>query len=317
MRRGFCWRIESSSTTASSLIKTRRCYSFSAKIPAVPVQFFPRRSARDVIPSVRSGSCVVARHRFFSAVPTALRDAVATSSGGTVSGTNPCPLPHEDISHSCFPTDLPLSNPKLSTPATSRSSSHEGGGPSVLLAEPPPAVPSSLLVGTGFETAVGNWLLVTGGFLFGMIIIGGYTRLSGSGLSMTNWKFEGQIPPTSLSAWEVEYARYRETPEYLQLHKASMDLEDFKRIYFVEWFHRMWGRATGLFFVLPLPYFLWQRALTVKLGLQLGSLLGFGVGQAFLGWWMVRSGFVSSDVHMPLSNNKAPRVSVGTSLLRG
>ncbi|CAD7938038.1 unnamed protein product [Amoebophrya sp. A25] len=169
---------------------------------------------------------------------------------------------------------------------------------------------SQLVSVPSLNTAVGAWLLGTAGMLFGMIVIGGYTRLSGSGLSMTKWEFQGTLLPANEELWQQEFTAYKETPEYKKLHAGTMDLDGFKRIYFVEWFHRMWGRGLGLVFGLPLLYLgAYRRALTPMLGARLGGLLVLGASQAFIGWWMVRSGFVDPKEHMPHSDNKVPRVS--------
>eukprot|EP00392_Amoebophrya_sp_AT5.2_P010487 g10549.t1 len=196
----------------------------------------------------------------------------------------------------------------------------------------PTASPTCALVAVPeSRQAVAAWLFATAGCLFGMIVIGGYTRLSGSGLSMTKWKFQGTLLPPTKEAWEAEFAAYRKTPEYQKLHAGTMDLPHFQRIYFVEWFHRMWGRMTGLVFGVPLLVFL-SRAevfkfaktkssfattflskkcpLTPRLGLQLTGLLALGISQAVVGWWMVRSGFVDPKEHMPHSDNPAVLVAI-------
>ncbi len=95
----------------------------------------------------------------------------------------------------------------------------------------------------GWETEIGSWLFGIAGMCFGMIVIGGYTRLSGSGLSMTSWKFTGRFLPVGKDEWERQFGIYKETPEYKKLHRGTMDLDEFKMIYFTEWFHRMWGRC--------------------------------------------------------------------------
>jgi cytochrome c oxidase assembly protein subunit 15 len=143
-----------------------------------------------------------------------------------------------------------------------------------------------------------------------MIAIGGYTRLSGSGLSMTNWKIQGRRLPWSHEEWVREFEEYKQYPEYQRLHKGMMDLDEFKRIYFVEWFHRMWGRTVGVLFAVPLAYFSVRRILKANLAIRLTGLFGLGLSQAFVGWWMVRSGMENPEKHTPtLGSNQRPRVS--------
>jgi len=166
------------------------------------------------------------------------------------------------------------------------------------------------LVAAGYETQVGLWLLGTSGLLYTMIAIGGYTRLSGSGLSMTDWRIEGRRLPWSEEEWVREFEEYKTFPEYQLLNKGMMDLDDFKRIYFVEWFHRMWGRAVGALFAVPLAYFSARRILKAPLAFRLTGLFGLGLSQAFVGWWMVRSGLEDPQKHTPtLGANQRPRVS--------
>lgn len=166
------------------------------------------------------------------------------------------------------------------------------------------------LVAEGFEKQVGIWLLGTSATLYTMIAIGGYTRLSGSGLSMTDWRLQGEGIPWSEEGWVREYEEYKKYPEYTRLNKGMMDLDDFKRIYFVEWFHRMWGRTVGLLFAGPAVYFGFRRALKAPLAFRLTALFSLGLSQAFVGWWMVRSGMEAPEKHTPtLGANQRPRVS--------
>lgn len=165
------------------------------------------------------------------------------------------------------------------------------------------------LVRAGYEKKVGWWLVGTSGMLYSMIAIGGYTRLSGSGLSMTDWRIEGRSLPRSEEQWLMEFKEYKQFPEYQRLH-PNMQVDEFKQIYFVEWFHRMWGRSAGVLFALPLGYFMARRALKAPLAIRLTGLLGLGLSQAYVGWWMVRSGFDKPEVHTPtLGPNQRPRVS--------
>ncbi|KAF4753992.1 Cytochrome c oxidase assembly protein cox15 [Perkinsus olseni] len=145
-------------------------------------------------------------------------------------------------------------------------------------------------VKSGWEKPVGYWLLGTSGLLAGMVLVGGYTRLSGAGLSMTNWKFQGSLPPNTPEAWEHEFLRYQEFPEYKRIHKNAMTVDEFKEIYLIEWFHRMLGRGIGIFFGVPFMFLSLSRVIKWPLGSRLGLLLGAGATQGLVGWWMVRSG---------------------------
>ncbi|HLW33459.1 MAG TPA: COX15/CtaA family protein, partial [Aequorivita sp.] len=136
------------------------------------------------------------------------------------------------------------------------------------------------------------WLL-TGCFLiFVMIVVGGITRLTHSGLSISSYKLiTGTIPPLNEAQWIAEFEHYQQFPEYQKLH-SHFDLEDFKDIYFWEYIHRVLGRLLGIVFIIPFLYFLFKRQLTkstIKKSLILLFLGGF---QGFLGWYMVKSGLV-------------------------
>ncbi|KAJ1445794.1 COX15/CtaA family [Pelagophyceae sp. CCMP2097] len=122
----------------------------------------------------------------------------------------------------------------------------------------------------------------------GMVTVGGITRLTKSGLSMTDWKVQGTMPPTTLAQWTVEFERYKLFPEWQQ--RKSMTLEEFKFIFWWEYGHRMLGRCVGVAFVGPLIYFAARGRLTAQLKPRLALLLGLGASQGFIGWWMVQSG---------------------------
>ena len=111
---------------------------------------------------------------------------------------------------------------------------------------------------------VSYWLLLITFLVALMIIIGGLTRLTDSGLSITKWDlFSGIIPPLSLSAWESSFSLYKQIPEY-QLLNSSMSLEDFKTIYWWEYFHRLLGRVVGIFYILPLLFFTIKKIITAS-----------------------------------------------------
>lgn len=157
-----------------------------------------------------------------------------------------------------------------------------------------PAATSPLAVDKAARAsrAVGTWLLACAGMVFAMAIIGAITRLTESGLSITEWKpITGAIPPLSHADWLVEFEKYRQIPEYKILNKG-MSLEEFKFIYFWEWFHRLWGRLIGVVFLVPFVWFWATGRLTPALKLRGTGLLLLGGLQGFIGWFMVQSGLV-------------------------
>ena len=125
-----------------------------------------------------------------------------------------------------------------------------------------------------------------------MVIVGGATRLTDSGLSITEWKpVTGAVPPLSEEAWLTEFEKYKQIPEYVEVN-FGMSLSEFKNIYWWEWGHRMLGRVIGLAFLFPFSIFALTGALTRRLSLQLFGLFVLGGMQGALGWWMVASGLV-------------------------
>ena len=139
--------------------------------------------------------------------------------------------------------------------------------------------------------AVGWWLIGTSGAVFGMVVVGGITRLTRSGLSMVDWRPQGRRMPSTEEEWQLEFDKYKQFPEYQRLYAGTdMSVEDFKNIYFWEWFHRMWGRSIGLVFGLPLAYFSMRGQIPRSLMPTLGGLFLLGGGQGLVGWWMVKSG---------------------------
>jgi cytochrome c oxidase assembly protein subunit 15 len=141
--------------------------------------------------------------------------------------------------------------------------------------------------------AIANWLLAVASLVFLMVVVGGITRLTESGLSITEWKpVTGAIPPLTQADWEEAFRKYQQIPEY-QLLKQGMSLADFKFIFFWEWVHRLLGRVIGLAFALPLIWFAVQRAIPKGYGPRLVALLALGGLQGAIGWWMVASGLVN------------------------
>lgn len=138
--------------------------------------------------------------------------------------------------------------------------------------------------------SVAYWLLGSAVSVFGIVVFGGLTRLTESGLSITEWRpVTGSFPPMNQDHWEYEYNRYKQSPEFKMLN-SHMDLEDFKQIYWMEWGHRLWGRVVGITFLLPTIYFVARRRVSKPMAWRLGgicALIGF---QGVIGWWMVKSG---------------------------
>ncbi|MET3925692.1 COX15/CtaA family protein [Devosia sp. 2618] len=134
------------------------------------------------------------------------------------------------------------------------------------------------------------WLYVMAFMVLCMVMVGGMTRLTGSGLSITTWRpISGIIPPMSEAEWMAEFAGYKLIPQY-EVYNHWMTLEDFKGIFWWEWIHRFLGRMLGFAFAIPFVVFLVQKRLTRDMALPLVGLFLLGGFQGFLGWWMVSSG---------------------------
>jgi cytochrome c oxidase assembly protein subunit 15 len=143
---------------------------------------------------------------------------------------------------------------------------------------------------TARPAALAAWLGGVALLVFLMVVVGGITRLTESGLSITEWKpVTGALPPLNEAQWMAEFEKYRQIPEYQQINRG-MSLAAFKFIYFWEWFHRLLGRLIGLAFALPLAWFALRRAIPEGYGLRLTALLALGGLQGAIGWWMVTSG---------------------------
>ena len=136
------------------------------------------------------------------------------------------------------------------------------------------------------------WLLTGCVLIFIMVVVGGITRLTHSGLSISNYKLiSGTIPPLNETEWQEAFELYKQYPEYQKLNN-HFGLEDFKDIYFWEWLHRVIGRFIGLVFLIPFLYFLVTKQLTKPTIKKAILLLFMGAFQGFLGWYMVKSGLV-------------------------
>ncbi len=138
--------------------------------------------------------------------------------------------------------------------------------------------------------AVGVWLGCLAALVFAMVLVGGVTRLTESGLSIVEWKpVTGVFPPLSEADWQAEFAKYKTIPQYQQLN-YGMSLDAFKAIYWWEWSHRLLGRVILAAFLLPFLWFLWRRAFDRRTGFALGAIFALGAVQGGVGWWMVMSG---------------------------
>ena len=137
-----------------------------------------------------------------------------------------------------------------------------------------------------------TWLMCVAGLVFAMVVVGGITRLTESGLSITEWKpITGALPPLNEASWLSEFEKYKQIPEYTQINgPAGMTLAEFKFIYFWEWIHRLLGRVIGLAFALPLAWFWLKKAIPAGYKPRLLALLALGALQGTIGWWMVSSG---------------------------
>ncbi|MCF8480569.1 MAG: COX15/CtaA family protein [Rhodospirillum sp.] len=143
------------------------------------------------------------------------------------------------------------------------------------------------------ERAVGLWLLLCAGLVGLMVIIGGLTRLTDSGLSMVEWKpLTGFIPPLGETQWSDLFEKYKQFPEYQRVN-GGMDLEGFKGIFWLEFIHRVLGRLIGLTFALPFLAFLITRRIPPRSAPRYGFLFILGGLQGLLGWYMVKSGLIS------------------------
>jgi heme a synthase len=135
------------------------------------------------------------------------------------------------------------------------------------------------------------WLIVCAVMVFAMVVLGGATRLTESGLSMVHWKPLHILPPLNAQEWAEEFAAYQQFPEF-QKKNTWMSVEDFQQIFWLEYMHRLWGRTIGLVFFLPFVYFLWRGWVDKPLAWKLAGLFALGGAQGVLGWYMVASGLV-------------------------
>jgi cytochrome c oxidase assembly protein subunit 15 len=138
--------------------------------------------------------------------------------------------------------------------------------------------------------AIRVWLLAVAALIFAMVLVGGATRLTESGLSITEWQpVTGTIPPLSDAAWQAEFDKYKTIPQYQKMNRG-MSLAEFKTIFWWEWTHRLLGRLIGAAFLLPFLLFLWRGWVEPSLRSRLWAIFGLGAVQGAVGWWMVASG---------------------------
>ena len=138
--------------------------------------------------------------------------------------------------------------------------------------------------------AIRLWLYIVAALIFAMVVVGGATRLTESGLSITEWQpVTGTLPPLSEGQWQAEFQKYQAIPQYRQLN-TGMSLRDFKTIYWWEWAHRLVGRVIGVVFFVPFVWFLWRGWIPPNRRAGLWTILALGALQGAIGWWMVASG---------------------------
>jgi cytochrome c oxidase assembly protein subunit 15 len=142
------------------------------------------------------------------------------------------------------------------------------------------------------NTAVMNWLFIFAFIVALLIVFGGFVRLTRSGLSIVEWNpISGVIPPIGQQAWQEEFTKYQATPEFQQIN-IGMTLPEYKLIFYMEWVHRIIARLAGLFYAIPVFYFLIKKIIPFK---EFGVYFAMGmlfIGQAFMGWYMVSSGLI-------------------------
>ena len=141
---------------------------------------------------------------------------------------------------------------------------------------------------------VARWLLVCCALVFAMVVLGGVTRLTGSGLSMVDWRpVTGWLPPLGADAWAQEFSRYQASPEFAKVN-SHMSVDDFKGIFWLEYLHRLLGRVIGVVFLLPFLFFAWRGYIARRELPKYGLMFLLGAFQGALGWYMVKSGLVDN-----------------------
>jgi len=144
------------------------------------------------------------------------------------------------------------------------------------------------------QKPIAVWLLICCVLVFAMVVVGGVTRLTDSGLSIVEWQpIIGTMPPVTQGDWDEMLEKYRASPQYQQINKG-MSLDEFKNIFWWEYFHRLLGRLIGVVFFIPFVYFLVKKQIDKPLGFKLAGMFILGGLQGFMGWYMVKSGLVDN-----------------------
>ncbi|MDH3441694.1 MAG: COX15/CtaA family protein, partial [Gammaproteobacteria bacterium] len=147
---------------------------------------------------------------------------------------------------------------------------------------------------TDANRIVARWLLVCCALVFVMVVLGGVTRLTGSGLSMVDWRpVTGILPPLSDAAWQETFEMYQATPEFQKVN-SDMDVNDFKGIFWLEYLHRLLGRTIGIVFLLPFLFYAWRGYIRRDEWPKYTAMFVLGGLQGVLGWYMVKSGLVDN-----------------------
>src|SRR5215204_6765823 len=148
------------------------------------------------------------------------------------------------------------------------------------------------------DQVIANWIMIGVGMLIIQILLGGITRLTGSGLSITEWDvITGTLPPLNEHQWLQQFHKYQQTPQY-RLLNSDFTIGNFKIIFFWEWFHRLWGRLIGLVFLIPFIIFLLQKLLKPAMIKPLVTLFLLGALQGAVGWIMVASGLTGDAIYV-------------------
>lgn len=151
-----------------------------------------------------------------------------------------------------------------------------------------------------YHKGITVWLLFSAFLVLFMIVIGGITRLTDSGLSIVEWNpIAGILPPLTLDDWETLFVQYKTSPEFLKLH-PHMNLDEFKSIFWWEYIHRILGRIIGIVFLLPFLFFVLKRKISKALLPHLLILFLLGAAQGYMGWYMVKSGLIDDPYVSPI-----------------
>ncbi len=151
-------------------------------------------------------------------------------------------------------------------------------------------MPNAEVATQNHDLAIRRWLIAVALVVFALVVVGGATRLTESGLSITEWKpVTGVVPPMSESAWQAAFEKYQTIPQYAQ-RNLGMSLHEFKTIFWWEWAHRLLGRLVGMVYLIPFLWFLWRGWVPAEQRLRLWVIFGLGGLQGAVGWWMVASG---------------------------